>query len=207
MSSASLKWTPGPSSRPQSEQFAMPSQETANVAAHAAARAPLAERFNFRVIVFVGVVAVLLGWPIYYFVHETITQGVVNHGDYSVVNLKAMGYFPLDPLRGNLADIPKVYRELDGKRVVLGGQIAYPDSAGSAVNQFQLVWNIVSCCFGGPPKVQERVFARTLGGHRMIRPVGDDARVTGFLHVKLKRDETGSIVSVYEMDVEKIENP
>ena len=73
---------------------------------------PITERVNFRVIVFAGVVLCLLGWPVYTFVHETLTQGIEDHGSYVSVDLKSMGNFLFDGTNGTVNDIPARYRAL-----------------------------------------------------------------------------------------------
>jgi hypothetical protein len=117
---------------------------------------PLSERINFRLIAFLAIVAVPFLWCLWLIVNPQI---IVKQGDFYVVDLKGMGNFPLDPVRDTEAMIPKDVRELNGKKVKFDGEMFAPNAARNRVEEFQLVYSIVECCMGGPPKVQERVFA------------------------------------------------
>ena len=80
------------------------------------------------------------------------------------------------------------------------------NDAGARVGEFQLVYSISKCCFGGPPKVQERVFARIPAGQKMkYYPI--PVRVIGTLHVKIERaaGDDGPVTALYTMDVEDIQ--
>jgi hypothetical protein len=106
-------------------------------------------------------------------------------------------------VNGTLNDVPAIYRDLDGKKVVLEG-FPYPTNySGDAVPEFQFVYNIAKCCFGGPPKVQERVFAHTKDGSAIATPLQQFATLEGTLHVRLKK-EAGHAVSLYDLDIEKV---
>lgn len=164
---------------------------------------PLARRINPRMIVFSVVILTLIGFPLYMFVREKFTGGIINRGDYLEVNLKATGNFVMDPAKATLEVIPQRYRELDGKRVMFEGEMYAPDEAGDQVSRFQLVYSIQACCFSGPPKVQERVFAVVPNNGKVDYHYGQ-VRVFGTLRVNLKREQ-GLITSVYEMDVESVE--
>jgi hypothetical protein len=176
-----------------------------------ALKAPLAERVNVRMIVFFGVVLFLLGWPVYTFVSEVVTHGIHDHGTYKEVDLKAMGNFDLNPMTATLASVPPEYRNLDGQRVALQGEIYSPHEAGPRVTEFQLVYSIQVCCFGGPPKVQERVFATVPSGKAFNLNRGGAHKVVGILHVTMHRPEVpdgigpAPVAEVYHLDVESVE--
>src|SRR4051812_46583827 len=85
---------------------------------------PLSERINWRIIIFVAVFVALLGWPLYTFLDASISGGIKNHGDYYEVDLKAMSSFPFDQKDGRIDDVPQQWRELNGKTVVMEGEIA-----------------------------------------------------------------------------------
>src|SRR6185295_15607734 len=93
---------------------------------------------------------------------------------------------------------------LDGKKVKFDGEMFAPDAASDRVKQFQLVYSIVECCLGGPPKVQERVFAFAPPGKTVTNYTGSQVTVIGTLHVKVVRPEKGEAVSVFTMDVDEI---
>jgi hypothetical protein len=161
---------------------------------------------NWRLVIMLSVVAIPFLWIGYMLVSQLVTGGVSRHGDYYAVDLKAMGNFNFDPAVGTVADVPKTYRDLDGKKVQLEGFMYSPTSAGDRGTEFQFVYNVTKCCFSGPPLVQERVYGYVKEGKDV--PVYDMytfARVTGTLHVRVVRDDVGSVHSVYDLDVDKAE--
>src|SRR5437870_1578351 len=123
-----------------------------------AVKIPLSERFNIRMIVFIGVIGFLIGYPIYVLIDAQISGGIKNvAGGYKQVDLKALGNFVFDGQNGTANDVPARWRELNGQKVVFEGEM-YSATSASEADRFQLVYSIAKCCFGGPPKVQERVF-------------------------------------------------
>lgn len=169
-----------------------------------AIRAPFTERVNFRAIIFAGVVLLLLGWPVYTFVSETLTHGIHDRGNYKEVDLKALGFFEMDPTEGSLKDVPPEYRNLDGQKVLLRGELYAPQEVRD-ITQFQLVYSIQKCCFNGPPRVQERVFT-TVNKGKSFKWSGDGYHeVMGTLHVTMKKDDkTGLITEVYRLDADSV---
>ena len=159
---------------------------------------------NFRLIGFMAVVALPFAWFAYVYLNQTLTGGVHYGKDYAVVDLKSLGYFQFDQSNGTINDVPPKWRALDGKRVQLKGFMWAGASAAPRVSEFQFVYNVAKCCFSGPPQVQERVFAFTPPDHPMPY-VGDFMTVTGTLHVKVVKQEDGTIASVYTLDVEHAE--
>ena len=160
-------------------------------------------KLNLRLVVLALVVLAPLGWMTYTLVSQSISEGIEQVGAYKEVNLKALGNFPFDDLSDTEAAVPPVYRALDGQKVLLIGQMYSDMVASNTTDRFQLVYSIANCCFGGPPKVQERVFAKAPEGKRVF--VYDHlAKVYGTLHVRAVR-ENGKVVSLFDMDVEKIE--
>src|ERR1700677_1227147 len=81
--------------------------------------------------------AFVLLYPMYDLIDQAITHGISQRGDLLVVNMKAMSNFNLDPMNGNTTDIPLPYRQLDGKRVMLAGEMWVATSAGGPLDQFQ----------------------------------------------------------------------
>lgn len=160
-------------------------------------------RINIRMIVFSAVVLTLLGFPLYWFINEQVTGGIHQAGDYLQVNLKALGNFPF-PQDGTEADIPKKWQDLNGKKVLLQGEVYCPNEAGDTMTRFELVYSIQACCFGGPPKVQERVFAEVPKGMKVPNLHYSFAKIYGTLHVDPVEQE-GTVTSVYTLDVEKVE--
>jgi hypothetical protein len=158
---------------------------------------------NWRLLLFIGIVCVPCVLAGYTFFSDITTKGIHQHGDYASVDLKAMGQFPFNDQDGRLTDVPSDYRQLDGKRVELTGMMWDLRSAGPQTSRFQLVYNIAKCCFGGPPKVQERVFVHVHGGEG-VQFYDQQVDIVGTLHVRLKRNDQGTVESVYDMDLESL---
>ena len=165
---------------------------------------PLRERINLRIILFTVVVLFLIGTPVYIFLKENLTGGIENVGDLKKVDLKAMGNFPFDEINGTVNDIPERYRALDGQKVQLEGEIWAPNEAGDRMTRFELVYSIAKCCFGGPPKVQERVFVEVPKDMKVPNLTNNFARVTGHLKIDLRREE-GKSTAVYVMQMDQLE--
>jgi len=165
-------------------------------------------RINWRMIAFLAVISSPFLYILYIFLSQTLNHGVTYRGDYAEVDLKALGNFPFNQETGTLEDIPAHFRELNGKKVRLEGYMWAPRAVHKSGKgtEVQFVYNVTKCCFLGPPLVQERVYA--------FLPAGSNAEVTGpqtfvaltgTLHVRIRRDEAGTIHSVYDMDVERAE--
>src|SRR5436190_18236485 len=95
----------------------------------AAYKPPLSQRINYRMIIFLGVILCLVGAPVYIYLDSVISGGVHNRGNYLEVDLKAISSFPFDQNNGKNTDVPKQWRDLDGKRVTLDGEIWSPNDA------------------------------------------------------------------------------
>jgi hypothetical protein len=168
-----------------------------------AVKAPLSERINLRMVFFIGFIALLVGYPIYVMVDMQVSGGVKQlAGGYKYVDLKAMSTFAFDQQRGTLNDIPQKWRELDGQKVVLHGEMWQPQGAGPTVENFELVYSIAKCCFSGPPQVQHFVHSKATTNARLGYYEGT-VEVKGTLHVNVKSEE-GKVTSVYQLDVESV---
>jgi hypothetical protein len=158
-------------------------------------------RMNGRLIALLLVVSLPFGWFAWQMASEAVNGGIHRQGDVTLVDLKSLGNFNFDPSRSTFNDVPARYRALDGQRVVLEGFMWSRNGARQA-RDVEFVYNIENCCFKGPPRVQERVYA-----HSPV-PLRIDsytyAQLTGVLHVKLDRDELGNVTSVYTLDVENL---
>ena len=161
-------------------------------------------RINLRMVILAAVILVPLGWMATIGVQQYWTGGIVARGEYLEVDLKALGKFSFSETEGAITDVPKIYAELDGKKLLLVGQMYVDQSSASFVDRFQLVYSIQNCCFNGPPLVQERVFAHVPPGGRKVPVFSGLTNVYGTLHVRALR-ENGVVVSLYDLDVEKVE--
>lgn len=167
-----------------------------------AVKVPFSERINFRMIVFAAVVLALVGTPVYIYLDSRLSGGIKNHGDYLEVDLKAMSNFPFDQINGTAEDIPRQFRALDGKRVMVEGEIWAPNSAGSELQNFELVYSIAKCCFSGPPQIQHFVQSKPVKGK--VPYYSGLVRVVGTLHVNVQK-AGGQVSSVYQLQVESVD--
>jgi hypothetical protein len=157
---------------------------------------------NWRLFAFIGFFCLLFGVFGYTILSEVVSNGIHSHGDYTSVDLKSLGNFSFDGQGGLLTDVPKDFRNLDGKRVQLRGMM-YSTASAYEVNSFQFVYNIAKCCFGGPPKVQERVFVHVPNNGTVLMS-GDQVDIIGRLHVRIQRNSEGTVTSVYDLDLESL---
>jgi hypothetical protein len=161
---------------------------------------PARSGINFRLMAFIMLVSSPFVWCAYAGVRYVFNGGIEDHGGYKKIDLKAIGNFNFDQFTGNINDVPTIYRKLDGQRVMLDGYM-FSSTGASNVHDFQLVYNIQRCCFGGPPKVQERVFVFCPPG-KIIGMNSAYMQMVGTLHVQVTQDKGGAITSVYTMDLE-----
>ena len=166
-------------------------------------RPPLASRVTPRMVFFLLVVLVLVGYPVYVFVEAAVTGGIRDRGDYKEVDLKAMSLFHFDQNTGTIDDVPAKWRALDGQKVKVVGEMWEPYSAGNLVVGFELVYSIAKCCFSGPPQIQHFVQCRVVSGKTAGYHSGP-VEVTGTMRVKVTRDDLGKITGVYHMEVESV---
>lgn len=160
-------------------------------------------RINLRMVIFAAVMLAVIGYPVFIFLHETVTGGITDYGSYKLVDLKAMSNFEMDQIAATMNDVPEKWRQLDGQRVAMEGEMWDAQGAGEDVHHFQLVYSIAKCCFSGPPKVQHFIDATVLPG-KTAHYYQNLVRVVGTLHVNVKHD-AGRVSSVYQVDVESVE--
>lgn len=168
-------------------------------------------RINFRIIVFVGVVLGLLGIPIYIWADAALSGGVKQRGEFLDVDLKAISTFEFDQKYGRLEDVPEKWRALDGKKVILRGEIAPNSFVIQGIHpRFELVYSVSKCCLSGPIKIQHFVQAKVPPEHlqvlqRFANEYVDGAiEVRGTLNVNVTRDENDKITGVYHVLVDDI---
>jgi hypothetical protein len=166
-------------------------------------RLPLSSRINTRLITIAVVFGILVGYPAFTFVKHHLSGGIEKSGDEYAVDLKMMGYFPFDDKTSTIAAVPPRFAALDGKKVALEGFVVPTDGG----RDFQFVYNVQKCCFGGPPQVQERVFGRfQKGATTEIPDISQEVRCIGILHVKVDRDPVSqTCTKLYTMDVQRLE--
>jgi hypothetical protein len=145
----------------------------------------------------------MVSFPIDYTLDAELTHGIHRRGDFYVADLRAMSDFDLDQVNGRTSDIPQAFRDLDGKRVMLSGQMWSPLGAAGKLHGFDLVYSISNCCFMGPPKVQHFVHASLPPG-RTVDFSGGQVIVTGKLNVGVE-SSGGVVQSVYRINVEDVQ--
>jgi hypothetical protein len=170
------------------------------------ASTPLRERVNLRLIGFVAIFAVIFGWIIFLSLDSVISGGRKNHGDYWSVDLKAMSDFKFSQTDGTVDDVPKQWRELNGQTVLLEGEMAPTGQTSNGVGrQFELVYSVAKCCFGGPPQIQHFVKVTVPPDAEVNVQHSGVLRVKGKLKVDVTRDpETGAINGVYHVLAEGV---
>jgi hypothetical protein len=162
-----------------------------------------ADRINFRLITLAALIFLLVGYPVYLYVDAAVNHGVDRIGNLNVVDLKSLGNFPFNDASGGINDVPAIYRALDGKKVALEG-FPYPtNNSADEVPEFEIVYNIAKCCFGGPPKVQERVYVHTRDGSSVPAYFYRYSSVEGTLHVEAHK-EGGLVTSLYTLELDKV---
>jgi hypothetical protein len=157
---------------------------------------------SWRTLLLIATAIFLFGYPTWVYMDSLVTGGISQRGDLLVVDLRAMSSFEMDQDNGTTEDIPIRYRQLDGKRVLLTGQMYDPYAADGQIRAFTLVYSITNCCFNGPPKIQHFIQA-TVPTNRSVDYSTDFVDVVGTLHVGVQTD-AGHIQSVYRLDVENV---
>ena len=157
---------------------------------------------SWRTYALIATALFLFGYPIYVYTDALITGGITRRGDLLVVDLKALSSFEMDQDTGTTQDIPLRYRQLDGKRVLLVGQMWDPYVADGQIRIFTLVYSISNCCFNGPPKIQHFIQATVPIG-KAVEYSPDFVDVVGTLHVGVE-SAAGHVQSVYRIDVENV---
>lgn len=161
-----------------------------------------ASKINFRVLLFVLVMFALPGTLIYIYVDSVVTGGIKDRGDYLEVDLKAMSDFPFDQVNGTLEDVPQKWRDLDGKRILVQGEIWAPNAASYKLDEFQVVYSISKCCNTSSPQIQHFVDAKPTSG--TVFNYGGVVKILGTLHVEVQHTN-GRVSRVYRMEVEQVE--
>jgi hypothetical protein len=165
---------------------------------------PLSQRINIRMVVFGLIVLVLVGVPLYWYLSVALTGGIRDAGNgYKDVDLMSMVMFPFDQKYGTIDDVPTKYRALDGKKVILTGEMVPMQSAAPEIDSFSLVYSVAKCCYGTAPQVQHFIHSNVVNGKK-VPYYGNLVKVYGTLHVDVKKSE-GKIDSVFQFDVENVE--
>jgi hypothetical protein len=167
-------------------------------------KVPLSERINWRILIFAAVVLAIIGVPFYMWLNEVVTGGIHNRGAFKEVDLKAMSTFDMDQQNATMDDIPQRWRNLEGQRVLMIGEMWAPSSSGDGkLGYFQLVYSKTKCCFSGPPLAQHFVDGNVVKG-KTCYYYDVPVKVYGTVHISVHK-EGAVIKSIYHVDVEKVE--
>lgn len=167
---------------------------------------PISQRINFRIVLFAGIVLIPLGVLTYLYLSVALTEGIRQRSDgWTEVDLMAMVSFPFDQKYGTIDDVPPKYRELDGKKVILTGEMVATTSAAPEIEAFSLVYSIAKCCYNTEPQVQHFIHSTVVNGGKVPYYAGL-VNVYGTLHVDVKKSaDAPKVESVFQFDVEKVE--
>ena len=165
---------------------------------------PAGGGFNFRILLFLLIVAVPIAGLGFVYARTALSDGTRELADGSLwVDLQKMVSFEFDQRNGRTEDIPAQWRQLDGQRVVLEGEMVPTRSAAGQVRDFQLVWSVAQCCYTGQPQIQHFVNA-TVADDKRVNVYRQPVRVKGTLTVDA-RQENGQVVGLWWLDVENVE--
>ena len=93
--------------------------------------------------------------------------------------------------------IPDDVRKLEGAKVKVAGVMMPMDQSGR-VTRFMLVNDMMSCCYGTAPKLQNVAMVE-MPKDKWIAATGDRIDVTGTLHVKVQRED-GFVLSIFQIE-------
>ena len=164
---------------------------------------PLSERINFRMVLVGGLLLILLGYPIYTLLLDTLTGGVRQRGEFTEINLKRLSDFPMDQENATNDAIPAQWRAMDGKKVILVGEMVGGRSMVGTGADFDLVWSIQKCCLSGSPQVQHFIKCDLAAGKQAEYHYGL-VEVRGTLRVGIEKGENGRVGSVYRVNVDSV---
>ncbi|HEY0009962.1 MAG TPA: DUF3299 domain-containing protein [Tepidisphaeraceae bacterium] len=99
------------------------------------------------------------------------------------------------------APLPSDVQALSGSRVKLSGQMLSLDQTGK-INRFILVNDLLSCCFGGTPKLQQIVYVQ-LPKDKWMEQTAARISIEGKLTVRVRKED-GYVVSLFEVEPSSI---
>ncbi len=111
------------------------------------------------------------------------------------ITLHELGNF--DYSEENDSAIPDDVKKLSGCHVKIPGQMLPLDQTGK-VTRFILVNDMMSCCYGTAPKLQNIVYVNMPAG-KWIAPTTERITIEGTLKVEVKKED-GFVLSLFEVD-------
>jgi len=120
-------------------------------------------------------------------------------GEVREIGIKELGNFQYDPEKGG--GVPEDVQALSGSSVRVQG-FMIPLTAAEKIEEFVLVVDLMSCCFGQPPGVQHMIHVRIPAG-KALKYFGDQLAVEGVLKVNEKREDDYTI-GLFELDATSV---
>lgn len=120
-------------------------------------------------------------------------------GETLTITLHELGNFEF--AEDNDSSIPEDVRALSGSTVKIEGQMLPLDQAGR-VTRFILVNDLMSCCYGTAPKLQNIAYVK-LPGDKWVEPTVERIAIEGTLKVNVRRDD-GFVMSIFEIEPKSI---
>lgn len=121
------------------------------------------------------------------------------------IDLKEIADFDMDQDNGTIDDIPPRFRKLDGRDIVTYGQMWNATKrADGGLSYFQLVYSRTKWSFQGAPRSQDFVDC-DVPPSVVVKFDPCEFKISGKLHVVLRRDPGGYLKSIYHIDVTSVE--
>jgi hypothetical protein len=101
--------------------------------------------------------------------------------------------------------IPAWVKKLEGAKIAVPGFMMPFDVDDDGVANFTLVKSIMNCCYGVAPKLNEFINCTMLAGKKAAFLINVPILVSGTLHLDEVKADDGELLSLYDMDVDKVE--
>lgn len=116
-------------------------------------------------------------------------------GETLELTLHELGNFEFE--EDNDSSIPEDVRALSGSKIKVEGQMLPLDQAGR-VTRFILVNDLMSCCYGTAPKLQNIAYVK-MPAEKWVEPTVERIAVVGTLKINVVRDD-GFVRSIFEIE-------
>ncbi len=120
-------------------------------------------------------------------------------GEVVEMGLHDLGNFDFDESKDSV--IPDDVKALSGSTLRITGQMIPLDQVGK-VSRFILVNDLMSCCFGVAPKVQNVVYV-TLPEGKWVESTSERIMIEGVLKVEVRKED-GYVLSLFELSPKSV---
>lgn len=102
--------------------------------------------------------------------------------------------------------IPATARELDGQKVFIKGYVFPNDLRGQTegIREFTLVRDKGQCCFGGNPKLTDKIRVRLQGNLQLTYSTGV-RRLAGIFRVRPAPTTSGLVEAIYQLEADHLD--